>query len=332
MKKLLLLFFLCNTVFPAYFFDSFSGSMAAPWGIPFYYCKDGAVVPHTSSSAIAFSNSQLVFTGQPFTGDAAAKDGVWHGRNAWLTNKYHASARSPFGWEIIRTYSDLDADNGNANTPRLTYTVWNSLIMYVDSEPPLVKTTNVNNFSNQGDTFAWFFELRDWLKWYDKTTCQHLLSLYSTSSTPLNSDLLTARSPAGKIYNISNLILTGYNYAGNNSAANETNLGFRFTHNGSAVSLYINPDPDNVKPGYPDEWLFITAETVLWRSNIQLMVGHGNSWSGGQTTDLNLDNLLIRSAASSSGFNIYRKKHKIYLAIKVVLKPVRNAGVNFIRV
>ena len=133
-------------------------------------------------------------------------------------------------------------------------------------------------------------------------------------------------------------------YLYTSSERNTNKIGFRMTHNGSKVSMYVNPNPGgNNSIDHPDEWLLLKEEAVLWNRDVQCMIGHAHKygyyntvWSSTARYAYTLfDNMLVRSAASGAKhyFDLPDDKNSAGCRLALTAEKEENeAGINYIRI
>ena len=237
-------------------FETPLGAAQSEWTNEFWYGNQGVVIPTAENSEQLFNNTvagKLTFRNECNTGDNW-RNGYWACKWVWNTNHFSASETRPFGWEIIREFCDLDLNRfgGDPNDARAHCMV--GIAMFKDSTPPLHKTRDLNR-TYEWETFENYFEFVDHIGDWDNPMKQ-LISYYDGTEISLNNACQYASSPRGTVCNISNLACWDYNLGGA-SVANNNPLGFRITHDGTYLKLYINPNPYNTTGGYPNEWLQI---------------------------------------------------------------------------
>jgi hypothetical protein len=120
---------------------------------------------------------------------------------------------------------------------------------------------------------------------------------------------------------------------------NTNALGFRLTHDGSLVSLWVNPNPyDNAALAFPNEWLFLKSEPVLFNRALQMVVFHAqrmasrpNWYEDNRYAHGNFDRLLARSATDGTGFRTVPAPGGFWVLITNALRDGTTAGVNHLR-
>ncbi|MBN8216566.1 MAG: hypothetical protein J0L75_07975 [Spirochaetes bacterium] len=121
------------------------------------------------------------------------------------------------------------------------------------------------------------------------------------------------------------------------SVPNTNALGFRLTHDGSQISMWVNPNPYGAGAlPYPNEWLFLKSEPVLFNQRLQIMVGHGqrcaarpNWYNANRYAHGEFDNLLVRSATLGTGLHWEDEGRR--LVLRLALARGETAGVNHVR-
>ncbi|MBN8216565.1 MAG: hypothetical protein J0L75_07970 [Spirochaetes bacterium] len=120
---------------------------------------------------------------------------------------------------------------------------------------------------------------------------------------------------------------------------NTNALGFRLTHDGSLVSMWVNPNPyGNAGLPFPNEWLFLKSEPVLFSRALQMAVYHAqrmssrpNWYEDNRYAHGNFDRLLARSATDGTGFRTLPTPGGFWVLITNALSPDTTAGVNHVR-
>lgn len=329
------------------------------WTNELYYGMEKVAVSRIEISTQAIDTKaagKLALRGNCNSGGVGyeERNGYWVGKWIFNNNRYDASAEKPFGVEIIREMCELDPDTGATDPADARAQVFVGMALFVDQNPPMIKTYLQADRTDEWTKFANYFNF------VDRTGCLsrwandvfQMISYYDGSENSLNANCRTAAlSPRGTAYNISNLACFNYQLTGggnNPNAPNNNPLGFRITHDGTYLRLYINPNPYNTTAGYPNEWLLITTQQVLWKNNIQFMIGHGqmcnNSVSVPQI-DANFDNLLIKSSADVSKQSInpnsmpasttltdYKTLTLVFSNTILKQSGKTNAGINYIKI
>ncbi|HMA99347.1 MAG TPA: hypothetical protein VKS21_00030, partial [Spirochaetota bacterium] len=143
------------------------------------------------------------------------------------------------------------------------------------------------------------------------------------------------RPGGGSPVNIQDVVITSTGGGTRDTSPNSNAVGFRLTHNGSQLTLLMNPDPME-QNSHPNEWLEVeTVDNISWHSNMQIMIQHAvdlpGNFANGHSMNADWAELLIRSTADASGFNFQKQPGGIKLAIVNRLLPITNAGINFLK-
>ncbi|HMA99990.1 MAG TPA: hypothetical protein VKS21_03290, partial [Spirochaetota bacterium] len=236
-----------------------------------------------------------------------------------LTNRFHASAYKPFGFDLKRTYLNFNfINNENADRSQAEATIWlientniitNSWIKYLNM---FMIFDNVNEKEGAISRFGYY---KGTPSVYSLQNCTDALGEpvdLTGGSQPLNHDFVDNNFSPG--------------------TPNTNHYIFRITHDGQKITVYINPDPDNNEPLLPNEFCRVMQTPVSWNSNLMLMFGH-ESRSIRREIDVDYDYLLVRSAAAGATgrLDYDREEGKLNAGISAVINK-KNSGINLLKI
>lgn len=349
------------------------------WTNSLWYGREGAIVPAVSKPADSnngyghlltnylysfmsqqiMSNGKLEIKGCPSPGDSnSSRDGRWKGKYIFHTNRYSASEVTPFGWEVIREAAFIDLSDTAINPPAggnwvpgtsldaRKHATLGLAMFYDDPLNPARKVFSIDR-TYEGATFQNYFEFVEHMGFL--TSAYRRYEYYDSSEVSLESAFLGGVRPDGSSTNLSNAMYYDYQMNVNsaivltNTTWNSNAIGFRIIHDGSSLNLYVNPNPYGQRPAYPGEWIYVGKRSVIWASNFQIMIGHGQRGFGGylghEWAFGTFDNLLIRSACDNSTITFSPASisnainyQTISIVITNVILPTQNAGVNYLRI
>lgn len=351
------------------------------WTNNFWYGREGVIIPKpddgtgnnesddltneviTAMSRQHFTNGKLEIIGSPSPGDlGSSRDGRWKGKWVWNTNRYKATPYIPFGWEIIRERAFLDPSSlpGGGVTawvPGATGTKVDArkhstlgiAMYYDDPASPLSKTYDFDR-ANEYAAFQNYFEFVEHAGCWGQSNydVRRYFEYFESAEVQIDNNMTNTLRPDGGKTNVLSFLTWDYdltnNVATNTASATNTNaIGFRMIHDGTNLSLYVNPNPYATVSGRPSEWLLVVSRPVTWNSNFSFMVGHQQRGFGGYLGDEwafgTFDNLLIKSAADSSTLLFEPSSTQasngfqtVKLILSNVLLPTTNSGINYIRI
>ena len=287
----------------SYYYTTDFSSMAQfnqEWKTNWKYGFDGLtadpLVSVNKSSFFASSNGQLYLQGAPYQACVGSVgycyNGYWTAYAALFTNeKFSASATQPFGFEILRTYSKLDANSGGSRPYRFTtqLDIWlvqddGSTINHRDTYPGFIclyeNARNGTDSNDQNGSFWGFFDgTKHWI------------------------DFSKSTNAYGQQINLTNHLIHSLNWPydyWNTAIPNTNHYGIKIVHDGQYISMYINPDPDD-NDAYPNEYCLVARREVLWNDNLTMILGHEVRDQNMQNAqDAHYDYLKIKSAANKS--------------------------------
>lgn len=219
--------------------------------------------------------------------------------------------------------------------------------MYYDNPLALVNKAYGVSRTNEYESFERYVDFVDHCGCWGSSNndMRQMISYYDGSEVSLNSKITSALSPSGTQTNVSSILNWDYNLTANISTSTNTNaIGFRLVHTGSSIAFYVNPNPYDMLPNMPNEWLYLDERGVTWTNNFQFMIGtqiYGFSgYLGQEMAWASFDNLLVRNATVATGFWVQpleipseRDVHyfSIYLSNQLLPFP-ESAGVNSVRI
>ncbi len=341
--------------------DSFDGAnntcgSANNWCMNFPYGRSGfldvdhggwaaytAGNPIGMSTSTGFSdNSVLHIQDMPSNGDLLYNN-YWTGRVARLDSTYSASPEQPFGFQVIRYYSVIDANNevqGDTTYHRAALNIWlieNSGLSSMNGPfSPAGTDYSSYDFSTLSN-FIYFYEFQQ------SNQASSRLGYFSGSENDF--DLTQASSPEKSVNNLnpdnSGLLFTSgapfdgdaigctdsdtnnnasYNDNENNETdgdvyftgnrcgrANNRKIGFRMTHDGSVVRFYINPNPESdggSYTAYANSWHYVGQKSVPFNSNMKVMLGQEQFYFLTENVSAAYDHYLVRPVAQSASVKL----------------------------
>ncbi|HMB01290.1 MAG TPA: hypothetical protein VKS21_09920, partial [Spirochaetota bacterium] len=291
-----------------YYYEDFSNPVTVSnWEWPLKYGLDGLIYPPDSDSTLQISGGTLNMSGRAQYAGSWDFNGFFCGRAARLTNTYNAGEYHPFGFTVRRGQTQTHTPNG-------FYWDWNILAIWlVQAHTNIIMQEGHAPFAKF--TYFYFFYERE-----GGNTDTAGFGSYNGSWADI--DMTSRTNYSGHVENFTHAdapFKGWHDYGTNGQNTNEAL--FMLTHNGSAVSIYMNPNPDD-RTGftYRNEFYLLARNNIAYKSNLQLMIGHMNntgSDDGFRTASAVYDDLTIRSVAS--GINYYRKK--INNGYEMVVKP-----------
>lgn len=323
MKVLIQLFLLYTTAFSFYVSDSL-GSYSNHWITNFYYSRDGIVLPQANSTVVHAFSGGLKITGRPNT-VGISRNGYWKGIASYNTNKFTATINNPFGFQIYRTNALLvQGGTGDAR-----YQTECGLWMFV-WKPGV---TGSNEWEIMDDFLEFYDFSGDW-----GTAPNHSIDMGSFDGVARSFSFTNAVRPDGSLANLTNQVIWDYLSGGTRNNTNK--IGFRMTHDGTYIRFYVNPDPLDLYPAYPNEWCYVGNRQVTWSSSIQVMLGTAVKRGDTASMVANVDytNFLVRSAVD--GFTgILRPgevdgfSREVWLTFELTnrISP-DNAGLNYLKI
>jgi len=339
----------------SYFYtNNFNASLnLSEWATNFYYGMEGLnndtnVVRH---SKIFVTNGVLVITNDPyFTCNTISEwtyNGFWTGNSVRYERSYSASSTNPFGFEVKRVWSDIDADanQGNPDSPPERCQAQLDIWLVQDNKP-------ITSMWDTYDDFILFFENGMRGPNLGTQPPNHISRVGYFDGAPHYIDFAYSTNAYGQEINLTNHSIHSinwkYNWIGDNATErdathlyatnhypNTNEYIFRIVHDGEYVTIYINPDPDD-NDGYPNEFCKVAQKRVLWNDNLKIILGHEVRNFKEHHRDVKYDYIRIVSAADKSKAYldpkfIYPadKRMKFVFNITNDISPV-NAGINYI--
>ena len=304
-------------------FDNWSSYTANGWIPDYRYGRDGVFYhgPRTypawsddSPSTNDINGGRLRIYGRANNGDLNYNN-YWVGRVVKFVpqncpsigSSLKATSANPFGFQIIRYYSLVDPNEElqvTSDYHQCDINVW-----LVRNEPE--KTNEWDTLENfvyfmekMVDTWAnsrfGYFSGSEFLPDVTSLTCADGSTFnFATADWQINYDDGDAwNNPPNSIY-------------GTPTTQNSNRLGIRFTHDGSKIKIYLNPNPIN-GDGYnetsPNAWFLLGTINVGWNTNLAVMIGHETLYYLTESQESIYDNFLIRTVSSNVFAEIYPVK------------------------
>ena len=302
-----------------------------------YSMSEGVWAGHQNTGRTNWftGNGKLQLTGWvdfPFASTYAAD---YYGIFAMFSNTmFNPSIQQPFGYEITRQYVQFDAGNAAycAHMIDLAMVQWNTGVTNFGSEASVIGngptfpnwcTVSEANYPNK---FAY-----NYYTWNEGAT---------PSPTTIINPWTAVTNDIGYTANISNAMITNYEAA---TGAGQTNtVTFRVVHNGSSVSLWINP---NSCQGNTNEFYFAGQYPVSFANNVVPLLGAASlSYDGnglitaGSSNIIQFSNFRICTVVSNLVSEIAPasmmagSSNNMYLVLSPKFSTVNEAGVGEIYV
>ena len=300
MKKRLLLIFalVCApaVLYPGYYFkDDFSVLSRTVWQSNFRISREGVFLSggaqvdldtHIDPVSLDAGTGSLFIRGD--TVGQPAYEGIWCGfAEKNLSGTYDASSDNPFGIKV--NIFDIDTDNNYGNDPRDTQTVclW------------LAVENNITG-TNEGESFDDYMIMTykigpavggiSYGKWGYAVGSQQFFDM----TNAVRADGMT------KI-NLEEFNQWDHEANDLNSATDPSNhnIAVCMKHDGNKIRFYLNPDPDDNNPLYPNEFCLIGEKNIAWNQDMIFLLGMEQR-ADGDDLRVKWDNVLIRSTADSS--------------------------------
>jgi|GEM_PF-1930284 len=267
------------------------------------------------------SNGWLTINGDPYTGAETHNwyyNGFWNGIQTVLEVPFNATEEEPFGFEITRLHTVMPPRFNPPHRSRTIQEIW----LFVD-----------NGAQNTWDV------LNDYINIYDLQRGDFISNFFGvydgTERDVTNFNFICARQTNVNCYDI-----VRHSYQTN--ATNTTDIGFKITHDGSHISVWINPSPNGANAGYPDEWCRIYKKAVDWSTNMKIMIGHTARDETLPPIPAYYDNLRVFSAADESKISLSPQYlpasanvQQVTLQFTNTIRKesgITNAGINYIRI
>lgn len=216
------------------------------------------------------------------------------------SNSITATAERPFGYTIIRYTNSVDPNidvHGDAAYHKSLATVW------------MAQDNGASQLLDRWDDFVFFFDKQHGPDLFNNfgyfQEYEHVLSF----TADLNSDI-DSIDPG----NLENFFEKDYDDEGggdNTTAAHFAGgsgyhdpvvdeMGIKITHNGSIVSIYINPDPLDNTGALENTWVKVADAPVGWYDDIVAFFGIESPFYLGGHTESQYDNFMVRTIASNT--------------------------------
>lgn len=338
-------FLLPGTVSASYYFnetfDNFT-TVSNRWYVNFPYGRNGSlfvtnkynethnVLGSAGHTKAFLLNNQLCFTGavQSYYEYALNEmdwyTAFWVGNtlkltNTGTTNSFTATPSRPFGFEVMRTWARLDANNeAYCGTFYLeNESCQNEMSIWLVSDDGSVSGKQL--FQSYDNAISMFE------RYQSTQNTNNLIGGYRSmwglfNGSETRFDLRNARFKSGT----QNLV-DNQNYglewcydddygrqsacvAGTlNSASSNTNVvGLKMTHDGSMIRFYMNPNPKS-RPGnpFPNEYTCVGSNAVTWNTKLRPMMGVASHVHYTEKDDARFDDFLVRSVANTLTAEIY---------------------------
>ncbi len=286
----------------------------------------------SNSSYFASSTGNLILRGIPYIACIGSVswcyNGYWTAYAALFTNrKFSASATQPFGFELVRTRSVLDAYNGGNNPYRNStqLDIW------------LVRDDG--SVTNHRATYPGYLCLYENAREGESAADQNGSYWGFFDGTKHWIDFSTSTDAYGNQINLSNSSIHSLNWTydyWNTPIPNTNHYGIKIVHDGQYISMYINPDPDD-NDAYPNEYCLVARREVLWNDNLTMIIGHEVRNQDMPQQDADYDFIKIKSVANKSKVLLDPKyldneeKVECVLYLSNDITP-KNAGINYIEV
>ena len=306
-----------------------------------------------SYSSIFVANGVLTITNDPYHTcnniPSWTYNGFWVGNSGKLEKSFSATASKPFGFEIKRVWSDIDADcnQGSPDSPSERSQAQLDIWLVRDDG-------SVNKLWDTYSDFILFFE--NGMRGPNAGTQppNHISRVGYFDGAPHYIDFSHSTNAYGQEINLTNHSIHSinwkYNWIGDtaterdathlyatNHYPNTNEYTFKIVHDGEYVTIYINPDPDD-NDAYPNEFCKVAQKRVLWNDNMKIILGHEVQNYLEHHRSVKYDFLRIVSAADSSRVQLTPKiitpnKEEVRFAFNINndISP-KNAGINYMEV
>ena len=270
-----------------YFVDEFNFVNKTNWYSNFYMAREGRV-----DLSVATPGYTLGATGEFFVSNniygANDYDSAWGGVGIVLSNrKFNASSSIPVGAMLDVRGWTISANGASPVVEAADFGLWvvedalTDLSLYNANYMAFLTRVMYFYSAKNGDTPDNFFG-----------------SFVNGADIKLN--LSNAIRPDGSATNLANFHSLTVNVTVGTIV--NTNVALMATHDGSSVSFYFNPDPDN-NDAHPNEYCFVGNFPVSFTNNIRFMINE-EVRNKNSSCDARFGSFMIRSAADSSAMSV----------------------------
>ncbi|MFN4245189.1 MAG: hypothetical protein ACK4F9_03450, partial [Brevinematia bacterium] len=357
---LVVVFILVNVGFGEsyYYFEEFSTTPTGWWYVAtgidggLWYGRDGTFPTYVAAireGSVNFVGSNLVFDRRVVNSSSTDGLGTWVGFVVGFTNKlWNATPYNPFGFEILRKAAQIDPQDVDPTSSGYGAAAYNpeSRRHAASMSIFLAVYSNLNNNSPNYTRFPDQIVFYDMMRMCDNISNDATTTPYSQWGywTGSYNRLYTTNVPSltGAAYNIKPILEwnmddnwvhvsgegTVYNQYNNALSTNTNFIKIMMTHDGSKVSFFVNPNPNNLNTGpfagIPNAMLKLGDAYVAFSSNIFPLMGVETIRYDTERQYVVFDDFYIRTIASAvtSEISPYEVGTNSNFTLNIFVKPI----------
>ncbi len=326
-----------------FYTNNFNLVVTPEWDLYWPYGREGLTVDadlyYDTTFQVNPSSGELEMRGCPYTGHDLQNwiyNGFWTGQTMKLEKPFSATPENPFGFEILRTYSRLNP---------CAY-IWAYERCQAELDIWLVHDTGTVN--NHRDLYDGYMLLYEWsVMGYTNAPIESQKSYVGYyDGVAHDIDFQYSKDAVGNQINLTNNSIhsINYNYVWQTwrfwdgpNVPNPNHYGLKMEHDGTKISIYINPDPDD-NDAYPNEYCLVAQKNVPWHDNMKILIGHENRNEDTIRQEAFYDYIRIISATAGTfisieppGVPVSPIPKSFTLALENEIGGT-NAGVNYIEI